>query len=120
MVVFLTFLSACEGGKRREGVEPFAHWSHFGRGGEGSGFGNCSGKEGKASVAVAAAAAAAACALCSCNGGRKGLVQLEREEFEAEKGERTLMEIPPLYSRSQMDGKRGGGGGGKWTQGERK
>ncbi len=71
-------------------------------------------REGKASVAVAAAAAAA-CALCA--------VATEEErgwsEFEAEKGERTLMEIP-LYSRSQMDGKRGGGGGRKWTQGERK
>ncbi len=52
----------------------------------------------------------------------RGWYSWKREEFEAEKGERTLMEIPPpLYSRSQMDGKRGGGGGGrKWTQGERK
>ena len=90
-------------------------WNHLLTGptleGEGSGFGNCSGKEGKASVAVAAAAAAA-CALCSCNGGRKGLVvQLEREEFEAEKGERTLMEIPPPPLLSLANG---------WKKGRRR
>ncbi len=63
----LFLVHAKEGGKGREGVEPFAHWSHFGRGGEGRGVGLATAveKRGKPCASVAVAAAAAACALCA-------------------------------------------------------